>query len=762
MAKRSLQASAEGILKAKRAFQRKGWTQEYLASAAGVESRQPIWKFFTGRPVDRHVFIEICFALDLTAEEIALPPEVDASAEIDDLVQKVRRERAPLIQHQCGTLRMLDISRPVELDEIYVDVNVTEEISNLRWLDIAEFQQGEFDSVGTSRGYSERIGGLEAVEKYSFVVVLGKPGAGKSTFLQAIALLGNRGEFLSNKVPMFIKLKNFAEDARDEGNFSLDYHIKRELSTCGISDQEVEQLLDSGRVLLLLDGLDEVPQEEQAEVIKQIRKFTERYYQNNIIISCRPAAYKYRFPDFTEIEIADFTREQIAAFVQRWFVTVAKPSPEAALTTQFMEQLQLPENWQIRELAGTPILLNLTCLVFYYQGNFPVLRAKLYQQGLDILLVRWDESRGIERYDVYGNLPLPRKLKLLYQLAAKTFKRGEYFFEQSKIEQYIAEYLRTLPDAATEPEILQRESEQVLKSSERQHGILVEQARGIYSFSHLTFQEYLTSREIVNYPEKLKQLVEQISEPRWREVFLLAAEMLPSADKFLELIREKIQALVSGSQKLQQFLEWVGQKSRTYPLPQAAVRAFFFTLTRERVWIENQPDCRGVVLACALVRDLNLDLDLSRILTACGQLDVDMAQLKARSLVADADLTGMVKMAEGHRRVLEITLVRDLQAIAELALDPKLEQALVQLQGKLPDIPTPEWWEVAGDSWISELRQVMKSGRNIGHNWQFSDREQLLLQQFYDANRLLIDCLKSAAVVTDGLGESIEQTWLLP
>ncbi len=111
----------------------------------------------------------------------------------------------------------------------------------------------------------------------------------------------------------------------------------------------------------------------------------------------------------------------------------------------------------------------------------------------------------------------------------------------------------------------------------------MEQARGIYSFSHLTFQEYLISREIVNNPEKLTQLVEQISEPRWREVFLLTAEMLPSADKLLELIREKIQALVSGEQKLQQFLEWVGQKSQTYALSQAAVRAFFLTLTSERV-----------------------------------------------------------------------------------------------------------------------------------------------------------------------------------
>ncbi len=42
MARRSLQASPEGIKKAKPAFLRTGWTQEYLAAEVGLETRQPI------------------------------------------------------------------------------------------------------------------------------------------------------------------------------------------------------------------------------------------------------------------------------------------------------------------------------------------------------------------------------------------------------------------------------------------------------------------------------------------------------------------------------------------------------------------------------------------------------------------------------------------------------------------------------------------------------------------------------------------------
>ncbi|WP_442949791.1 hypothetical protein [Nostoc sp.] len=63
MVKRSLQASLTGIQEAKRAFSLKGWTQENLALEVDLKTRQPIWRFFSGRPVERHTFIEICSVL---------------------------------------------------------------------------------------------------------------------------------------------------------------------------------------------------------------------------------------------------------------------------------------------------------------------------------------------------------------------------------------------------------------------------------------------------------------------------------------------------------------------------------------------------------------------------------------------------------------------------------------------------------------------------------------------------------------------------
>jgi predicted NACHT family NTPase len=94
---------------------------------------------------------------------------------------------------------------------------------------------------------------------------------------------------------------------------------------------------------------------------------------------------------------------------------------------------------------------------FQGQEKFPAKRTEFYKQGLDLLLGKWDETKGIERDDGYRDFRLPQKLRLLSQLAAVTFEQGQYFFEQRIIEQYIEDYLRNLPGAILEPEELQLE-----------------------------------------------------------------------------------------------------------------------------------------------------------------------------------------------------------------------------------------------------------------------------------------------------------------
>ena len=110
MAKRSLKVSDHGIARAKQAFERKGWTQEYLAAEVGLSTRQSVWKFFTGKPIDRHIFIEICFILDLDWQEISgLSETPDLSKPVGNFEYSQAQELITfkeqyndLIENQCG------------------------------------------------------------------------------------------------------------------------------------------------------------------------------------------------------------------------------------------------------------------------------------------------------------------------------------------------------------------------------------------------------------------------------------------------------------------------------------------------------------------------------------------------------------------------------------------------------------------------------------------------------------------------------------
>jgi predicted NACHT family NTPase len=227
-----------------------------------------------------------------------------------------------------------------------------------------------------------------------------------------------------------------------------------------------------------------------------------------------------------------------------------------------------------------------------------------------------DEAKGIDRDDVYRDFRLPQKLSLLSQLAAVTFEQGQYFFEQRLVEQYLEEYLRNLPGAMLEPEELQLDSEVMLKAIEAQHGILIERARGIFSFSYLAFQEYFTARKIVAshnlraLEQALEGLVSHITDPHWREVFLLTVAMLRSADSLVQVMKQEIDALVSHDPYLQEFLMWANQKSQAIPSQPkvATTRAFYLALA------QPSPTANTFALASTLDQGIVLDAALENLL----------------------------------------------------------------------------------------------------------------------------------------------------
>jgi predicted NACHT family NTPase len=117
------------------------------------------------------------------------------------------------------------------------------------------------------------------------------------------------------------------------------------------------------------------------------------------------------------------------------------------------------------------------------------------------------------------------------------------------------------------------------------------------------------------------------------------------------------------------------------------------------------------------------------------------------------------------KRISAVKIALDIEYL--LPKDSLLGKSLQSLQDELPDLNQDKrilklWWQTHGQSWTRELQNLLVTHRQIGHNWQFSDEKLALIQQYWDANSLLISCLSTASNVTPNLQKLIEKNLFLP
>ncbi len=754
MAKRSLNASERGQVIAKQAFQRTGWTQAYLAEQVGLETRQSVWKFFTGRPIERHIFIDLCFQLDLDWQEIAILPQLPISSakvseeqtdlEIDTWVQKVRSQLRGQIQAQCGALQSsLDITQPVQLNQVYTGVNFLSDLSHQQWLEVSDLQQRQaYSSEADTPFYGSTLTSTDILHNQDKVVILGKPGAGKTTFLRHMALECNEGRYKPECIPVFLSLRTFATQHPDTADNSLLTYLHQLWQRCGLDLKQVKGLLDRGRVLLLLDGLDEVPASLSQNILTQIQQFSEEYYQNQILITCRIEAQQYHFQGFHYIELADFQTSQVEVFARRYFVATARNSKTSGLTqaAQFLKQLRQPENQALQDLTASPLLLGLICSVFQQRMAFPTKRVKLYQAGLEILLERWDQARGIQREADELALSKPETITLLCQIAATTFAEGNYYFEQRQVLTLIADYLQSISPEPQDFETLWSRSAAILKSIELQSGLLVQRAKEVYSFSHLTFQEYLTARKIIATPatieESLSQLATQITDSRWREVILLTASLLPNANTFAQQLLTTVNDWISVNSEVQDFLAEIQTKVSTVKQPEHRLSVMVFYIS---LLLKDDP---GLANRIKPKFTQNLPADLA----------IDYALF----------LTAKAFRRKGNQDRSPFTFLSTFLAIDKsICADPQLWQSLQDLKDQLPaESSAPEtlqtWYHQQGQQWQEALQAVMVKHRGFQPQWFNGLDSQGKLKDYFGALQILVECLYGDCYVSPQIYSELE------
>lgn len=494
--------------------------------------------------------------------------------------EKAEHDYREKIKNNYGWTRVLGKPDKISLEGIFTDVYIIDKPRAFQHYDISKLTV-DVDIVHSDKN---RINGLELVRKKprNKLFILGKPGAGKTTFLKYIAYQTALGKL--EKTPIFISLKEWSDS-----NLQLMQFISRQFDICRFPNNDaqpfLEHLLETGNAIVLFDGLDEVNVEggKRSNINQEITMFSRTFEKNQVLITCRIAASEYVFEDFSYFELADFTHKQVEQYANNWF------SEQPQKREDFKLELVKPENDRIRQLANTPILLTLLCLTFDNIHQFPSRKVEIYEEALEALLKKWDSSREIKRDEIYKELSPKRKQQMLARIAEKTFRNNEYFIPQKKLSQYIAEYIVTLPNSNE----LDIDGEVILKAIEAQHGIFTERAKNIYSFSHLTFQEYFTSKYIIdNQARELKALLKtkHITSPKWREVILNTASLLDDADEFFDIFQHYTKHLIKDEKRIWDFINWVEVKCQKIEseLDLYKIRGFYFSLGAELFSAKNR------------------------------------------------------------------------------------------------------------------------------------------------------------------------------
>ena len=489
--------------------------------------------------------------------ETAEKKRYESKAEIENASHKYDesyRARHGQIKVFCVGMR-----KPIPLDDVYVAVQFLDEYMASRYRSSEAVEQAFRERSGRHFGLisDERQDGTQVANSKQCLMLLGGPGVGKSTFLRKVgleALKGKTGNFEHECIPVFLELKRFTEDQIDIAAL-----ITEEFKTCGYPHPEemTNTALKLGKLLILLDGLDEVPTSNVANAIRKIGDFVNQYSRNRFIASCRRAAYTGGFTGFTEVEMADFNDLQIQAYINNWFDSTPDQyrhqlDEEMKTADRCWEALNTNEHRTTKELARNPLLLTLLCMVYDISQNFSRNRANLYEKALNIFLEEWAAEKRVNRgasIDQY--LDIPDEIRMLSEIAEKNFKADRLFFSKSELIAQIQEFGT---GNANTRELFN--APKILDTILIDQGLFVEQVMGSYSFSHLTFQEYLTANYIIGDGRSIQGLVTRhLHNEQWREVFLLTAGLMREADDLLTAMQTEAAKLIN-TDRLKTLFRW--------------------------------------------------------------------------------------------------------------------------------------------------------------------------------------------------------------
>lgn len=402
---------------------------------------------------------------------------------------------------------------------------------------------GERLLEGDNLKIEDVFAGMKAEHPVS--ILLGGPGAGKSTTLRWLALQMAHAtrvgaslpkELVPAQIPILIRISDYAFPLIEQQNvMSRAYNangrahlvkafLQHELETI---DQALSAIiwdaLVDGQCLLLFDGLDEVASDSlRQQVAADIYAFINQYCMrqqkvqqeqfNRIIVTSRIVGYESGLlSEYREYTLLDLTDEQIADFLTHWCPAVevfqaTRQHNEHALTNQDRRRLQAAgerqrdellrafrDNPGVKQLAVNPLMLTILALIQRSGGKLPPRRVDLYNSITQTLLKNWNQMRGGRRF---SSEEIGLAEEALSMFAFEMQRRGLFLTHQRILQ--LARLIIAVFHHQTPEDIKQDAIEMFITTLSESSGLLVERGLGLYGFMHRTFQEYYAARYMLS------------------------------------------------------------------------------------------------------------------------------------------------------------------------------------------------------------------------------------------------------------------------
>ena len=386
-----------------------------------------------------------------------------------------------------------------------------------------------------------------------WTVILGSPGSGKSSALRAHLLVWAAASPAQRErldFPVLVELKKYARD-RLPGSTLLQYMSTGGEARLRLSAAALESMLQpsSGRrVLLLLDGLDEVFDVRlRAQVVEDVQRFVNQHRSAavRVVLTSRIVGYsgaELQVYDFTHCVLQPLDEEQISEFVRRWHAAVHAEAEAETRKSREARLLQaVMSSDPLLQLASSPLLLSMIALV-NDSRELPAQRASLYAECSRLLLERWKTEEAVQavRDTAGASITLftrAHKEALLADLAWRMLqqdgKRLANLVPQDVLEAVVLEHVQRRRLQQAEPELVMQAL--ITQLRERHHVICWLGAQS-FAFVHRTFLEYYAALHVqqqweagrMSQAQLVQLFLQRARHHDWREVLRLLSGMLPS------------------------------------------------------------------------------------------------------------------------------------------------------------------------------------------------------------------------------------------